>query len=266
MKLLVASLMVVATALPALSTPPEQSMRPIARGTSVDTDAIIRPVMRPASKTIVAEPAAASAQLAFLAPGTSPYPFARPESLEQKILFGKRKKKKGSVCGIIDVQGEPAGNIPGKIGGCGVNDAVKVKSVSGVMLSQPAVMDCGTAEALNTWVKKSVIPTFRQRGPVVEMRVAAHYICRTRNNQPGGKISEHGKGKAIDISAFTMKDGEVITVLEGWKRGSPRRLLQKVWKGACGPFGTVLGPEADRYHKDHFHFDTANHRGGPYCR
>jgi hypothetical protein len=27
-----------------------------------------------------------------------------------------------------------------------------------------------------------------------------------------------------------------------------------------------LGPDADRYHQDHFHLDTASHRSGPYCR
>jgi len=37
-------------------------------------------------------------------------------------------------------------------------------------------------------------------------------------------------------------------------------------RAACGPFGTVLGPNADRFHQDHFHFDTARHRSGPYCR
>ncbi len=252
-------------ALPVLAAAPEQSTRPVARG-GLDVDGlddVVRPHTRPvkASVSFVAAP-----QEQFAYPDTSPFPFARPKSLEQKVLFGKRKKKKGSVCGNIDIQGEKAGDIPGKIRGCGAQDAVRVKSVSGVALSQQSLMTCETAEALNKWMEKTVKPTFRQRGPVVEIKVAAHYICRTRNNQKGGRISEHGKGKAIDISAFTMMDGEVITVLEGWKRGSSRRLLQKVWKGACGPFGTVLGPEADRYHRDHFHFDTASYRSGSYCR
>ena len=43
-------------------------------------------------------------------------------------------------------------------------------------------------------------------------------------------------------------------------------LLQRMHRGACGPFGTVLGPDADRYHKGHFHFDTARRRSGPICR
>lgn len=134
------------------------------------------------------------------------------------------------------------------------------------MLSRPSTMDCGTAIALNKWVDKTVKPTFKRRGPVVELQIAAHYACRTRNNRKGARISEHGKGRAIDISGFKMADGEVVTVLNGWRKNPSQKQLKKIWRGACGPFGTVLGPNSDRYHKDHFHLDTARYRSGPYCR
>lgn len=225
----------------------------------------LRPMLRPKAEQVILA-AARPDSLAFLGPDTSPYPWARPDSVVQKALFGKRKKRKGSVCGDLEIQGEKVGKVPGRINGCGIKDAVRIKSVSGVMLSQQSVMSCSTAQALNTWVEKSVKPTFRRRGPVVELKVAAHYACRTRNNRPGARISEHGKGKAIDISGFKMADGEMITVQEGWRRGTTRALLEKVWKQACGPFGTVLGPRADRYHSDHFHLDVASYRSGPYCK
>jgi hypothetical protein len=101
---------------------------------------------------------------------------------------------------------------------------------------------------------------------VVGLRVAAHYACRTRNNRPGARISEHGRGRAIDISGFTLESGETISVLHGWQKRKTRRKLKKIWRAACGPFSTVLGPEADRYHRDHFHLDVARHRNGAYCR
>ena len=106
----------------------------------------------------------------------------------------------------------------------------------------------------------------RLGGGVHSLKVVAHYSCRTRNNQPGAKISEHGRGKAIDIAAINLKNGVALTVLKGWNDPVQGPSLKKVHAGACGPFGTVLGPRADRFHKDHFHFDTARHRGGPYCR
>jgi hypothetical protein len=63
-----------------------------------------------------------------------------------------------------------------------------------------------------------------------------------------------------------MRDGSRVTVLSGWNDPEDGRLLRRLHRGACGPFGTVLGPNSDRFHQDHFHFDVARHRGGPYCR
>lgn len=156
--------------------------------------------------------------------------------------------------------------MPGKLAGCGISRAVRVHSVSGVKLSRASTMSCPTAQALNSWVVKGVQPAFDKRGPVVELRVIAEYSCRTRNNKPGARISEHGKGKALDIAAFTMANGQVIDVAESWGKRSAGRMLRKAWESACGPFSTVLGPQADKYHSNHFHVDTASYRSGAYCR
>ncbi|WP_050604840.1 extensin family protein [Ruegeria sp. 6PALISEP08] len=218
----------------------------------------LRPVPRPVLPQVTA---------AAVRPSAVPLrPLMRPEWLEQEVLFKKRKLRKSSVCGDIAIQGKPVGRVGSKNSACGVKEAVQVTSVSGVALSRPSTMDCGTAIALNNWVDKTVKPTFKRRGPVVELNVAAHYACRTRNNRKGARISEHGKGRAIDISGFKMADGEVVTVLKGWRKNPSQKQLKKIWRGACGPFGTVLGPNSDRYHKDHFHLDTARYRSGTYCR
>ena len=44
------------------------------------------------------------------------------------------------------------------------------------------------------------------------------------------------------------------------------RFLRRLHKGACGTFGTVLGPEANEAHRDHFHFDLAHRRNGAFCQ
>jgi hypothetical protein len=41
--------------------------------------------------------------------------------------------------------------------------------------------------------------------------------------------------------------------------------LRRLHKGACGTFGTVLGPEANEAHRDHFHFDLAQRRRNAFC-
>lgn len=261
----------------AAANAPDTSLRPMPRITKttqplatqeaaeVMAVARLRPVMRPQSQQII-QAAARPESLPFLFPDTSPRPFLRPDSVIQKAMAKRRLRRKGAVCGDVDIQGEVVGYVPGRIKACGIKDAVRIRAVSGVALSQQALMNCETAQALKTWVERGLKPAFRRRGPVVEMKVVAHYSCRTRNNQPGARISEHGKGKAIDIAAFTMMDGEVITVLKGWGQGTTLKPLRKAYKAACGPFGTTLGPGSDRYHRDHFHFDTAHHRSGPYCR
>lgn len=186
---------------------------------------------------------------------------ARQERKQQAALLA------GAVCGDPALQGEVLGAVQGRISGCGVEKAVSTASVSGVSLSTKSTMDCGTARALKSWVDNSAKPALSSKGGGLrEIKVAAHYACRRRNNSKTGKISEHGKGRAIDISAFRLVDGSEITVLEGWNARSSRKAMRKMHADACGPFGTVLGPKANRFHLDHFHFDTARYRSGTYCR
>ena len=173
---------------------------------------------------------------------------------------------KGSVCGVSAIKGEVVGQVGGK-GSCGIENAVRVSSVGGITLSQSSLMNCKTAQALNGWVTQSAIPTVGKRGGgLTSMRVVAHYACRTRNNKRGARLSEHAKGNAIDIAGFGLDNGKEITVLTDWGRGKDGKILRKLHKSACGPFGTVLGPRSDRHHRDHFHLDTASYRGGPYCK
>jgi hypothetical protein len=50
------------------------------------------------------------------------------------------------------------------------------------------------------------------------------------------------------------------------EKPSPRRqFLRQIHAKACGTFGTVLGPEANEAHRDHFHVDMAKRRYRSYC-
>lgn len=193
-------------------------------------------------------------------------PAARPRSITQKVMARQAAKNKGNTGGIRGIQGQAVGNVPGK-GPCGIKNALKVTHVSGVKLTQPALMDRNTAKALKRWVDRGMTPAIgKMGGGVQSIRVVAHYACRTRNSQPGAKMSEHAFGRAIDIAGFTLRNGDKISLLDHWGRGAKGRALRKMHRSACGPFGTVLGPEANRFHRDHFHFDTARYRSGSYCR
>ncbi len=154
--------------------------------------------------------------------------------------------------------------------GCEVRNAWSVESIGTVSFSQPATLNCGMAEPLRVWLEHTVQPAAdRQFGePVVGVDIAASYSCRPRNNVRGAKMSEHGFGNAIDISAFTLESGRKISVEEGWRGASAERgFLRTVHGNACGEFHTVLGPNADRAHRNHLHLDLQNRRSGrTYCR
>lgn len=192
-------------------------------------------------------------------------PKLRTRNVEDNAKRVGAARRGNMICGVETIQGMAIGNVPGN-GACGVQDAVRVSSVSGVALSTHAVMDCTTARALNAWVAQAARPAIgTMGGGLSELRVAAHYACRTRNNQRGAKLSEHSKGHAIDIAGFRLRNGQELTVLGDWQ-GDHGKVMRAIHKAACGPFGTVLGPDADRFHRDHFHFDTARYRAGTYCR
>lgn len=182
-----------------------------------------------------------------------------PTKKEERRKKREKASRKGSVCGAASIKGEEIARIGSKVQGCGVEDPVAITSVGGVRLSQTATVDCSIAKALDRWVDEVAQPAFN--GNLVEMQVAAHYICRSRNNIRGAKISEHGKGRAIDISAFILANGKVLTVADNYSK-----LLRRIYKAGCGYFMTTLGPGSDGYHEDHFHFDTSARKGGAYCR
>ncbi|ETX15780.1 extensin family protein [Roseivivax halodurans JCM 10272] len=282
-----------ALAAPALADAPETSLRPVSRALAAEADPDLRPAARPITEAKLArkliarwerlEPVPRATPLRYF-PGyedtdirafaqASPQavshalrPLRRTESLAQKAMARQAERRRGALCGDVGIQGEAVGYVPGRLDACEIRDAVEVRSVSGVALSHHALMDCTTARALKSWVDRGLKPAVGSAGGGVDrLRVAAHYSCRTRNNQPGAEVSEHGKGRAIDISAIRLRDGTRMTVLGGYRSEAHGPILQRAYRAACGIFATTLGPDSDRFHQDHFHFDTARRRSGAYC-
>ncbi|MDF1854484.1 extensin family protein [Pseudooceanicola sp.] len=280
----------------ALADAPSRSLRPVARGqvvagqvipSEVFVDAIAEQGEAAARARVQSQPRPQPRTQAMVGPADPPAsvraPAAAPKKERRGLLSLFRPKQRSPavedrarrsgaarrqnmICGDPDIQGVEVGRVSGTLKGCLVIDAVRVQSVAGVDLSTHAVMDCQTAKALKNWVDRGLRPAVGQRGGgIAGLRVVAHYSCRTRNSQKGAKLSEHAKGKAIDIAGIKLRDGSEITVLTGWNERKTRKVLHKAHAAACGPFGTVLGPDANRFHRDHFHFDTASYRGGPYC-
>ncbi|MDX2155973.1 MAG: extensin family protein [Hyphomicrobiaceae bacterium] len=149
-------------------------------------------------------------------------------------------------------------------GHCGVATPFEMSAaLAGRVAMRPAaVLRCEMIPAVDKWVAEVVQPGARRHFglAVVELKVAASYACRPINHVSGARLSEHGHANALDVSAFQLADGRWISVKGGWWGDlRERSFLRHVHSGGCGIFMTVLGPNYDRAHRDHFHLDLAWH-------
>ncbi|HJS09310.1 MAG TPA: extensin family protein, partial [Pirellulales bacterium] len=85
------------------------------------------------------------------------------------------------------------------------------------------------------------------------------FECRGRNRVAGAKLSEHGKGNAVDVRSFVLADGRSIgltdiSVAKGFR--------DEIRDSACHRFTTVLGPGADAQHESHIHLDSIERAQG----
>lgn len=151
-------------------------------------------------------------------------------------------------------------------GGCSALGAVQLLDI-GTPVSNLGAMTCSAARSLARWTREAVQPAASQwmESKVVRIESFGSYACRPVNGQAGNKLSEHGRANAVDIAAFSFADGRRVTVLDGWNSGDEavRGFLRAVHQAGCRRFAVGLGPGANAFHHNHFHFDMGR---GPYCR
>ena len=167
----------------------------------------------------------------------------------------------------VNIASSPFVTAHSALGGPSVCGAIKPFDMNGtisgrVKLAPAATLQCQMIPTVDRWVAEVIEPAAQRylAAPLVELKVAASYSCRPMNGVSGSKLSEHGHANALDISAFRLADGRSIAVKSGWN-GAPaeREFLRAVHQGACEFFTTVLGPNANSFHADHFHVDLARH-------
>ncbi|HWI84727.1 MAG TPA: extensin family protein [Sphingomonas sp.] len=150
--------------------------------------------------------------------------------------------------------------------GCSATHAVKLVAI-GIPVTNLGAVKCGLARPFVSWVRESVQQAAQARFGtyVTKIESFGSFACRPVNNVEGGKMSEHGRADAVDIAGFTLANGRRIMVRQDWNGPDEqaRAFLRDLHKAACRRFNVVLGPDANAYHQDHFHFDMGS---GPYCR
>jgi hypothetical protein len=173
------------------------------------------------------------------------------------------RKRLESLAEIIPM---PSVNGPGACGGEDMVrlDAVRLEDQRRISITPPPMLRCSMAAALADWVRDDVAPRVRLLGANLRsIDNFGDYECRGRNRVAGAKLSEHGKGNAIDIRAFALDDGRTIRLTDASVPVDFRKALRA---SACARFTTVLGPGSDGYHNSHIHLDLAvRHNGYRIC-
>ncbi|WP_088348678.1 MULTISPECIES: extensin family protein [Rhodomicrobium] len=198
-----------------------------------------------------------------LGPEAPPERWSDGEIAEAKVQCAKLLPEGGFELKVL---------APIREGICGNPAPVALKYINHTPrteLRPVATTSCGLAAALDRWLEEVVQPRAKAllQANVIRLMHLSAYVCRSRYNDTTQRISYHAFADAIDVSEFVTAKGEHINVLEHWSAGDERaQFLREAHDGACKVFGTVLGPEANAAHKNHFHLDMAKRRHSAFCQ
>ncbi|MEP2987725.1 MAG: extensin family protein [Parasphingorhabdus sp.] len=148
-------------------------------------------------------------------------------------------------------------------GGCSQIDSIKLLDV-GADVTNLGPVRCELAAHFASWTEYAVKRAARKYlgSDLKRIETMGSYSCR--NIAGSGRLSQHAHANAIDVSGFVLNDGRRITVESHWKSGgNKRKFFAAIHNSACKRFGTVLSPNYNAAHRDHFHFDMS---GNGFCR
>ncbi len=188
-----------------------------------------------------------------------------PLNIDDKTTFLTKTKIKAlksdytaclDVLGNSDVKFEP---LPDQETGesCVLHNAIHLQQ-SGLSYGGGITLKCPALVSLMIWERHALQPLAAQilQQPIKRVKHFGTYSCRNINSTEQGKRSQHAYANAIDIAGFVLKDGSEISVLNDWgKDNSAGQFLNAIHQSACDYFSTVLGPDYNEYHHNHFHFD-----------
>ncbi len=147
--------------------------------------------------------------------------------------------------------------------GCSTLGTVRLASLRSdnaqLSVSNLGPVTCPLAQNFAAWARYGVDRAARQilGSPLQRIETMGSYSCR--NVAGRDRLSAHATANAIDISAFVLADGRRISLSGQWASGSAqeRRFLTTIHASACKRFGTVLGPNYNAAHRDHFHLELS---------
>jgi hypothetical protein len=145
---------------------------------------------------------------------------------------------------------------------CPLTNVVRIQR-GDVALSSSFLASCPLAVAYALFEIHTLQPVAQavlgQR--VVRIDHLGSFACRNVYGRSSGRLSQHATANALDIAGFRLADGQRINLLQDWNdTGDKGRFLREVRNGACSQFSTVLGPDYNAAHRNHFHLDMGGWR------
>lgn len=154
--------------------------------------------------------------------------------------------------------------------GCSNLNTVQMHALAGdggqLNVSNLGPVTCPVSAAFAAWARYGVDRAARQifGSPLASIQTMGSFACR--NVAGTSRRSAHASADAIDVGGFVLADGRRISVQAGWGGSAKEReFLRVVQRSACRRFGTVLGPDYNADHHDHFHVEGVI-EGNSYCR
>lgn len=185
---------------------------------------------------------------------------ANPPAVAPTVAAGCAELTEASIA-VFEVAEAP----PSK-GACGIERPVRLSAVRTtqgelVTMNPAPLLRCDMAVAIARWIREEVAPAVGTLGsPLEAVEVAAAYDCRPRNRVAGAKMSEHGRGNAMDTRGYRLKDGRAVRIGGTAKEAMSVAFQERLKASACGRFMTILGPGSDGYHEEHLHVDLQPRR------
>lgn len=140
---------------------------------------------------------------------------------------------------------------------CGYVDAVAMERMSAFYRMPDHTIACPLAASLAVWERHVVQPAANQFFDSRVARIDTFGVYNCRRIAGSSRWSRHATAEAIDIAGFVLADGTRIDMARDWHRVDARgQFLKSLRDGGCAIFGTVLSPDYNRAHRDHFHLQT----------
>jgi hypothetical protein len=140
---------------------------------------------------------------------------------------------------------------------CHIRNRVRLAGVGGATLD-PLEISCDTALRLAAWERYGLQPLAQELfgTSVRKIHHFSSYNCRMIRGS-SSRVSTHATAEAIDVSALTLDDGRRIDLKRDWDgTDDVSKYLKWIRDDSCRWFSTVLGPDYNALHADHFHLQS----------